>query len=86
MLRQPAIDEPSNILPISKNRSFTTLAGTVECCSLPRVSVNRRSTNFTLSSRIVRMTSDGDAMSCSFAVGPGAGRLVCRPLLDAGSA
>ena len=67
MLRQPAIDEPSNILPVSKNRSFTAFAGTVECCSLPRVSVNRRSTNLTSSSRIIRMTSDGVSMSCSFA-------------------
>ena len=41
---QPAIDEPSNILPSSKNASSTTRVGTVTCCSLPLVSVNRRST------------------------------------------
>src|SRR5512137_1059911 len=41
---QPAIDEPSKPLPSSKNASSTTRVGTVTCCSLPLVSVNRRST------------------------------------------
>ena len=39
----PAIEEPSNILPSMKKSSSTTRAGIVTCCSLPRVSVNRRS-------------------------------------------
>jgi len=54
---QPAIDEPSNILP-SLNRSSSTIeVGMETCCSLPRVSVKRRSTNFTSLSLIILMTS-----------------------------
>ena len=60
MLFQPAMDEPSNILPSSKNPSSTTLAGTLTCCSFPRVSVKRRSTNFTSFSAIVFNTSSAD--------------------------
>src|SRR6478735_6033466 len=41
---QPAIEEPSKPLPSSKNASSTTRVGTVTCCSLPLVSVKRRST------------------------------------------
>src|SRR5687767_15729345 len=44
---QPAIDEPSNAWPDSNLSLLKYLTGTVTCCSLPRVSVNRRSTNFT---------------------------------------
>src|SRR6187431_1193269 len=44
---QPAIEEPSNILPSSKKLWSTVCAGTVTCCSLPRVSVKRRSTYLT---------------------------------------
>jgi len=33
---QPAIDEPSNILPSRNSSSSTSLAGIVTCCSLPR--------------------------------------------------
>ena len=40
---QPAIEEPSNILPSSKKSSSTMRVGKVTCCSLPRVSVKRRS-------------------------------------------
>ena len=56
----PAIDEPSNILPSSKKASLTTCAGTLTCCSFPRVSVRRRSTNFTPFSSIIFKTSAGD--------------------------
>ena len=35
---QPAIEEPSNILPSVNRSSSTSRAGTVTCCSLPRVS------------------------------------------------
>ena len=41
---QPEMDEPSNILPSSKKLSFTSPVGMVTCCSLPLVSVKRRST------------------------------------------
>ena len=40
---QPAIDEPSNILPSTKKSSSTMRVGMVTCCSFPRVSVKRRS-------------------------------------------
>src|SRR5687768_9019908 len=40
---QPAIDEPSNILPSTKKLSLTTLEGKVTCCSLPLKSVKRKS-------------------------------------------
>ena len=40
---QPEMDEPSNILPPSKTLLYF-LDGMVTCCSLPRVSVKRRST------------------------------------------
>ena len=54
---QPAIDEPSNAWPFSNLSMVKYLAGTVTCCSLPRVSVKRRSTNFTSFSLISLMTS-----------------------------
>ena len=43
---QPAMEEPSNIWPSSKKSSSTAVAGRVTCCSLPLVSVKRRSTHF----------------------------------------
>ena len=43
---QPAMDEPSNILPSSITSSSTLCAGKLMCCSLPRVSVKRKSTHF----------------------------------------
>ena len=46
------MDEPSMFLPYSKKSSSTILAGTVTCCSLPMVSVKRRSTNLYSSSLI----------------------------------
>ena len=56
---QPAIDEPSNILPSVKNPSFTSRVGTVTCCSLPIVSVKRRSANLASFSLINLRTSAG---------------------------
>ena len=56
--RQPAMDEPSNIFPETKNSSLMTLEGRLTCCSLPRVSVKRRSTNLTPFSSIMVKTSD----------------------------
>ena len=54
---QPAIDEPSNILPSSKTSSSTVRTGAVRCNSLPFVSVKRKSTNFTSFSLIRAITS-----------------------------
>ena len=59
---QPAIDEPSNACPDSNLSALNCLAGTVTCCSLPRVSVNRRSTNLTSFSLIILSTSAGVVM------------------------
>src|ERR1700738_1402217 len=56
---QPAMDEPSNIFPSLKNPSSTSRVGTVTCCSLPIVSVNRRSANFASFSLINFNTSAG---------------------------
>src|SRR5437762_12884215 len=47
MLFHPAIDEPSKAWPLSNLSCVNILAGTCTCCSLPRVSVKRRSTNLT---------------------------------------
>ncbi len=60
---QPAIDEPSNILPSSKKPVSIVCDGTVTCCSLPRVSVKRRSTNLTSFSFNMLRTSAGVVMS-----------------------
>src|SRR3954447_24603253 len=54
---QPAIDEPSNAWPSLNFDSLNIFAGTVTCCSLPLVSVKRRSTNLTSFSLIVLKTS-----------------------------
>src|ERR1035438_7288878 len=56
---QPAIDEPSNILPSLKKPSSTSRVGTVTCCSLPMVSVKRKSANFASFSLINLITSAG---------------------------
>ena len=53
----PAIDEPSNAWPDSNLSCVKTLAGVVTCCSLPRVSVKRRSTNLTSFSLMSLSTS-----------------------------
>src|SRR5215467_14142714 len=44
----PEIDDPSNILPSSKNDSSTVRAGNVTWCCLPSKSANRRTTYSTL--------------------------------------
>jgi hypothetical protein len=47
---QPAIDEPSKAWPALNLSSSKAETGTVTCCSLPRVSVKRKSTNLTSAS------------------------------------
>ncbi len=59
---QPAIDEPSNAWPNSNLLSSKALAGTDTCCSLPFVSVKRKSTNLTSLSVIIFITSLAVAM------------------------
>src|SRR6187431_1865827 len=56
---QPAMDEPSNILPSRNRSSSTRFEGIVTCCSFPRVSVKRRSAYLTSLSLINLMTSAG---------------------------
>src|ERR1700732_3739642 len=56
---QPAIDEPSNILPSLKKPSSTKRVGMDTCCSLPIVSVKRRSANLASLSLINFRTSAG---------------------------
>src|SRR5262245_9700382 len=67
---QPAMDEPSNILPSRNKSSSTRFAGIVTCCSLPRVSVKRRSAYLTSLSLINLITSAG------FIVGDPLGRVI----------
>ena len=54
---QPAIEEPSKAWPSLNLSSPNIFTGTVTCCSLPLVSVKRRSTNLTSFSLIVLKTS-----------------------------
>src|SRR5438132_965015 len=56
---QPAIDEPSKKCPDSNLSGPKAFTGTLTCCSLPRVSVKRRSTNLTSLSLIVWNMSFG---------------------------
>src|SRR5690606_12063159 len=49
---QSAIDEPSYIVLSSVTSSSTLCAGKVMCCSLPRVSVKRKSTHLALDDSI----------------------------------
>ncbi len=53
----PAIDEPSKAWPCENFSSSNIFTGTVTCCSLPLVSVKRRSTNLTSFSLIILKTS-----------------------------
>src|SRR5688572_13973671 len=62
---QPAIEEPSNAWPSLNLLSSNILAGTLTCCSLPFVSVKRRSTNLTSFSLIVLNTSPAAAIEFS---------------------
>src|SRR5712672_1991750 len=57
---QPAIDEPSKAWPSSNFSLVKYFTGTETCCSLPRVSVKRRSTNLTSVSLMIFMTSLAD--------------------------
>src|SRR5919202_4176480 len=54
---QPAIEEPSNMMPSAKVSSSMVEMSTVTCCHLPRGSVNRKSTNFTSLSLTIFRTS-----------------------------
>jgi hypothetical protein len=54
---QPAIEEPSNIVPSAKISSSIMVMSKVTCCHLPRGSVKRRSTYFTSFSLIIFRTS-----------------------------
>src|SRR6516162_5924246 len=54
---QPAIEEPSNMMPSAKVSSSTVLMSTVTCCHLPRGSVKRKSAYFTSLSLIKVRTS-----------------------------
>src|ERR1051326_4767175 len=55
----PAIEEPSKKWPDSNFSGPNAFTGTLTCCSLPRVSVKRRSTNLTSLSLISWNTSFG---------------------------
>src|SRR3954470_21699142 len=54
---QPAIDEPSNMVPSAKMSSSTSDTSKVTCCHLPRGSVKRKSTYLTSLSLIAWSTS-----------------------------
>src|SRR5919205_846462 len=54
---QPAIDEPSNMVPSAKISSSTIDTSKVTCCHLPRGSVKRKSTYLTSLSLIALSTS-----------------------------
>src|SRR5438132_11895014 len=54
---QPAIEEPSNMMPSANVSSSTVEISTVTCCHLPRGSVKRKSTYFTSLSLIILRTS-----------------------------
>ena len=57
---QPAMEEPSNILPSSKVPASMAWAGKVTWCCTPRMSAKRRSTNSTDSSWISLRTLSTD--------------------------
>src|SRR5262250_1308843 len=50
---QPAIEEPSNMMPSLNVSSSIVETSVVTCCHLPRGSVNRKSTYFTSLSLII---------------------------------
>src|SRR3970040_2320765 len=54
---QPAMEEPSNSWPVSNLSASKWETGTPTCCSLPLVSVKRRSTNLMPCSLISFRTS-----------------------------
>src|SRR5512135_3567452 len=57
---QPAMEEPSNACPVSNLSASKWETGTPTYCSLPRVSVKRRSTNLMPCSLISFRTSAAD--------------------------
>src|SRR5208282_700708 len=61
---QPAIEEPSNIMPSANVSSSIWLMSKVTCCHLPRGSVKRKSAYFTSLSLIIFMTFFGVVMTC----------------------
>ena len=61
---QPAIEEPSNMMPSAKVSSSIVVMSVVTCCHLPRGSVNRKSTYLTSLSLIIFMTFFGVVMLC----------------------
>src|ERR1700675_318738 len=61
---QPAIEEPSNIMPSANVSSSIWLMSKVTCCHLPRGSVKRKSAYFTSLSLIIFMTFFGVVMAC----------------------
>ena len=73
----PAIDEPSNAWPDSNLSCRTALAGIETCCSLPRVSVKRRSTNLTSFSLMSLSTSAAVVIGILLS-GTGRGRVHCN--------
>src|SRR5471032_1754985 len=62
---QPAIDEPSNMMPSVKVSSLMVSTAWAKCCHLPRGSVKRRSTYLTSFSLIICMTFFGSDMDLS---------------------
>ena len=66
---QPAIDEPSNIVPSAKMSSSIMLMSKVTCCHLPRGSVKRKSTYLTSLSLIDFRTSLAVFMNTPFGYG-----------------
>ncbi|MNC87842.1 hypothetical protein D3C83_36040 [compost metagenome] len=62
---QPAMDEPSKKWPSVNLPSLNADTGTETCCSLPRVSVKRKSTNFTSLSLTIFITSATVAIELS---------------------
>src|SRR5919202_573697 len=65
---QPAIEEPSNMIPSAKASSSIMRASMVRCCSLPLGSVKRRSTYLMSLSLIIFRTSSAVLMSTPFRV------------------
>src|SRR5277367_4593498 len=70
---QPAIEEPSNIVPSAKMSSSIMVISKVTCCHLPRGSVKRRSTYLTSLSLIDLRTSLAVFMNPPFMTWPGPG-------------
>ena len=60
----PAIDDPSNIIPSTKESPSIKSDVIVRCCHFPRGSVKRRSTKLTSSSFIEQVHIIGDKRNC----------------------